>query len=191
MIYDIYFWKKPGERRMYSSPVCPAPDRLKSLREQGYKILVGHVDLPDEPEVALDGEVNVQTEFVGEFGWDLLKPPPGQAGQGESEWMPGGPLWKNACKEQVFEDGIASDCGRHMPCDLHQPNIDIEHAGAGCRVLVRASKGNVTGTIRRVAEDEIVVAWDEPWRGEGTFKKKSFAALQQAGSARIYHEETP
>jgi hypothetical protein len=59
--YRIYFWKKPGERRLHMSHVPPDPSTLQALRQQGYRFYEGSMDLPDEPAVPIaDEQVRIQ-----------------------------------------------------------------------------------------------------------------------------------
>jgi hypothetical protein len=137
VIYKVYFWKKPAERRVYMSNAPLDPDRLFTLRSQGYKIYEGLVPIPDEPEEPLaDAAVSVAITEVPEDPEDPLK------------------------------SGMAlQQCLQRSGLTPHKGHI-------------------VTASAK-----EVVVRWDESWRGVGTFEREMFDERLAAGIIQLLPKE--
>lgn len=144
MIYEIYFWKKPAERRLYMSQASLDPTVLKNLREQGYKIMLGKVDLPDDPEEPLfDEEVAVAVAPV-------LPVCPECEDRGEESQLPRRPsIW----------------CGRCRKWYTPPASPLSAFVRKGDKVLVRRPGYPAYGVIAAVQDDRVIIEWDA--RGSG------------------------
>lgn len=199
MIYDVYFWKKPGERRIYMSPVCPAPAALRNLRSQGYRILVGHVDLPDEPEEPrFDAEVIVSAQaFVSEF--EAVPTEAARPGVTAGLWiLPGeqvvpiGPLWEAPPEKPEEPPEPPIDPFRYIypwpaaeKCETRR--VSTAALRVGDSFVVRNRKGEEThGHVLKIDEKNVVVNWNESWRGTGTYLRDSIDRMLLDGDAVAY-----